>query len=214
MSEMKVFTSCVAMLVDLVDSRSSDRIASHHAVLDVLPQVNQEHPTLHPLRVTVGDELQAVYATLGEALAASYRMRLLLDGDVALRFGLGGGEVRVIDDERGIQDGDAWWRAREAIEGVEALAEQPQYGGVRTGIVDGRAGASPALAVATARLVDAQLDRLRGGARLSLRGLLEGLDNQATAELAGISASANSQRVRTNQLRILADAIAELGRLN
>lgn len=213
MSEMKVFTSCVAMLVDLVDSRSSDRLASHQALLDVLPQVNQEHPTLDPLRVTVGDELQAVYATLGDALAASYRLRLLLDGTVALRFGLGGGEVRVIDRERGIQDGSAWWRAREAIDGVEALAEQPQYSGARTGIVDGRGEADDALTLASVALVDAHLERLRSGVAVSLRAMLEGLDNRAAAELAGISASANSQRVRTNQLRPLADAMLALGTL-
>ncbi len=212
---MKVFTSCVALLADIVDSRSSDRVTAHHAVVDVLSQVNQEHPTLHPLRVTVGDELQGVYATLGAALAASWRLRLLLEGKVELRFGLGGGDVRVIDAQRGIQDGDAWWRAREAIDGIEQLADDPQYLGVRTGIIDGRDAATPFahLTVTSARLADVRFASLRTGARTSLRLLLEGLDNRRAAEAAGISASANSQRVRTNQLRVLADAIEALAQL-
>jgi hypothetical protein len=84
---------------------------------------------------------------------------------------------------------------------------------MRTGIVDGRADSNP-LAPATAQLVDAQLARLRTGARHSLRLLLDGVDNQRAAEALGISASANSQRVRTNQLRILADTMVELGKLD
>ncbi|MFD2759332.1 SatD family protein [Gulosibacter faecalis] len=205
----------MALLADIVDSRSSDRVTAHHAVVDVLSQVNQEHPTLHPLRVTVGDELQGVYATLGAALAASWRLRLLLEGKVELRFGLGGGDVRVIDAQRGIQDGDAWWRAREAIDGIEQLADDPQYLGVRTGIIDGRDAATPFahLTVTSARLADVRFASLRTGARTSLRLLLEGLDNRRAAEAAGISASANSQRVRTNQLRVLADAIEALAQL-
>ncbi|WP_282852484.1 SatD family protein [Gulosibacter sediminis] len=211
MSKMKANTSCVALLVDIVDSRGSDRSAAHAAILDALPQLDAA-AALEPLHPTVGDELQGIYPTLGAALAASYRLRLLLDGVVELRFGLGGGEVRVIDEERDIQDGSAWWRAREAIEAAEALENDPQYVDVRTGIVDGREAANP-LAPVTVQLVDAQLSRLRAGTRHSLHLLLDGVDNQRAAEALGISASANSQRVRTNQLRILADTIAELGKL-
>lgn len=212
MSKMKENSSCVALLVDIVDSRGSDRSATHAAILAALPQLDSES-ALEPLHPTVGDELQGIFPTLGAALTASYHLRLLLDGTVELRFGLGGGEVRVIDEQRGIQDGSAWWRAREAIDAIETLENDPQYLGMRTGIVDGRAESNP-LAQATAQLVDAQLARLRVGARHSLRLLLDGVDNQRAAETLGISASANSQRVRTNQLRILADTMVELGKLD
>ncbi|UQN15297.1 SatD family protein [Gulosibacter sp. ACHW.36C] len=212
MSKMKANSSCVALLVDIVDSRGSDRSTTHAAILAALPELDSE-AALEPVHPTVGDELQGIFRTLGAALTASYHLRLLLDGAVELRFGLGGGEVRVIDEQRNIQDGSAWWRAREAIEAVETLESDPQYPGIRTGIVDGRSE-SNSLAPATAQLVDAQLARLRVGARHSLRLLLDGLDNQRAAEAIGISASANSQRVRTNQLRILADTMLELGKLD
>jgi hypothetical protein len=211
MGKMKSNPSCVALLVDIVDSRGSDRAAAHAAIIDALPKV-EVPDTLDPLRPSVGDELQGVYATLGAALAASYRLRLLLDGAVELRFGIGGGEVTVIDEARQIYDGSAWWNAREAIERVEELETDPQYAGTRTGVIDGRDVANP-LTLSSVRLVDARFASLRAGARTSLRLLLEGLDNRRAAEAAGISASANSQRVRTNQLRVLADAIEALAQL-
>lgn len=202
----------MALLADQVESRRSDRASTHAAVLEAIAETNRRVPALDELRVTVGDELQGVYATLGDAMLASHILRGRLLGAVELRFGLGGGEVQTIDAERGIQDGSAWWRARAAIEEIERLADEPGFGGVRTGIHDGRAGAN-ALAVATARLVDVQISRLRDGAREALRSLLDGLDNQTAARLAGISPSANSQRINNNALRVLAEAIGELGRL-
>ena len=212
MAKMKVFSECVAMLVDVVGSRSSARQELHRATLVAVDDVNAHVAHLDPLRVTVGDELQGVYRSLGEALTASWWLRLTLTGTADLRVGLGGGQVRVIDAERGIQDGTAWWLAREAIDGVEELAEETGYGSARTAIRDDRSHATPA-ADALVRLVDAHLGRLRDGSRRSLHGLLAGLDNAAVAEREGITASANSQRVSRGDLRILADSMTALGRL-
>lgn len=209
MANLKTFPECVGLLADLVGSRSGDRAATHAGVLEAITFTNEAVPSLDPLRVTVGDELQGVYASLGDALHASWLLADALFGVAELRFGLGGGEVRVIDVERGIQDGSAWWLARAAVEQVEALAAEPGYRLVRTAIRDERPGAPPA-ADALVRLVETATARLRPGTRRSLVGLLRGLDNSAVAQSEAISDSANSQRVINNDLRVLADAITAL----
>lgn len=206
---MKELSECVALLGDLVGSRSTARPQVHAALLTSIDHTNASVPHLHPLRVTVGDEVQGVYGSMGDALRASMVLRNALFATADMRFGIGGGDVRVIDEDRGIQDGNAWWLAREAIDFVEDLAAQPGYGGTRTAIRDQRTHALPTTD-ALVRLVDAQVSGLRGGARRSLIGMLAGLDNAEVARKEGISDSANSQRVRNNELRVLADAIAAL----
>ncbi len=181
----------------------------HDALLRAIERTTSCVPSLDPLRVTVGDEIQGVYATLGDALQAAFLVRSELLKTADMRFGIGGGDVRVIDAERGIQDGNAWWLARDAINFVEELALQPGYAGVRTAVRDQRAMAPPA-ADAMVRLVDVHIHALRDGARRSLNGLLAGLDNAVVAQSEGISESANSQRVGNNNLRVLADAIHAL----
>lgn len=209
---MKTFTSCAGLLVDQVGSREADRNAAHPKVLAAIKATNYAVPPLDALRVTVGDEMQGIYATLGDALRASHFFRNELLDEVELRFGIGVGEIEIIDAERGIQDGSAWWRAREAIEEIEQLAAEPGTAGLRTGIRDERSSANP-LVIPTVRLVDTHLARLRDGARQALRSLLAGHDNKTAAKLAGISPSANSQRIINNDLRILADAIESLAQL-
>lgn len=212
MAKLKTYSNCVALLADLVSSRVGNRARTHEAVLEAITAVNAAVPAVDPLRVTVGDELQGVYATLGDAFRSSWALRTELHGDADLRFGLGGGEVRVVDAARGIQDGNAWWLARDAISWVEELADDPGFASVRTAIRDDRPEATPS-ADALVRLVEATTAGLRDGTRRSLDGLVAGLDNTTVAEREGISASANSQRVKNNNLRVLADAIAALGQL-
>ena len=90
----------------------------------------------------------------------------------------------------------AVWRAQ--LEGAIPRDERPE---------------ATAPSDALSRLVDVHLAGLRPGALATLRGMLDGLDNAAIAEREGISASANSQRVRNNGLRPLADAMHALGQL-
>ena len=206
MTKVKRFPECVAVLVDIVASREGDRSASHAAILDAIEAVNSRTKPLGSLRVTVGDEMQGIYPTLGEALHATFELRDLLFGAVDLRFGLGGGDVEVVDFERGIQDGSAWWRAREATDHVRHLADLPGHASARTCIRDSRDVAVPA-ADELVRLVDAHLASLRDGSRRSLIGLLAGKDNAEVASAEGITPSANSQRVNSGALRPLADAI-------
>ncbi|HMT87461.1 MAG TPA: SatD family protein [Arachnia sp.] len=204
--------SVVAVLLDVVSSRRSDRALQHQALLSAIADVNEAIPPLDPLRPTVGDEFQGLYATLGAALAATIRLRLLAAPHADLRAGIGGGEVRIIDEDRGIQDGTAWWLARAAIDAAELLASRPGYHGARTAIRDERSVAVPH-ADGLIRLVDSALGGLRPGVATTLLGLLDGQDNAEVARRQAISPSANSQRIANNDLRILADAITTLGEL-
>ena len=61
----------VALLADVVGSRTHERAALHRALLAAVDDANERVPALDPLRPTVGDELQGVYATLGGAPPAS-----------------------------------------------------------------------------------------------------------------------------------------------
>ena len=88
---MKGFPECVALLGDVVRSRDSDRTRVHEALLKAIATCNKAHPPLDPLRVTVGDEIQGVYATLGQAVAAMLMLRDELLGTAEVRCGLGGG---------------------------------------------------------------------------------------------------------------------------
>lgn len=209
---MKVISECVALLGDVVRSRESDRAQVHEATLAALERVNQACPAPDPLRVTVGDEMQGVYDTLGQAVAACYQLRDELFGVAEVRCGFGGGEVRIIDEARGIQDGPAWWQAREAIEQAEALARRPGQRGTRTGLADARPVANP-LAGPALHLVDAQLAALSAGARRTFIHLRAGCDNVEAARLEDISPSANSQRITANNLRPLAAMLNALAAL-
>ena len=90
---MKGFPECVALLGDVVRSRNSDRSRVHDALLAAIDACNDAQPPLDPLRVTVGDEIQGVYATLGQAVAAMLMLRDELLGTAEVRCGLGGGQV-------------------------------------------------------------------------------------------------------------------------
>ncbi|MFD2674677.1 SatD family protein [Gulosibacter bifidus] len=212
------YPSCVALLVDIIGSRGDHRARNHQAMLRAIDQVNETHPALDPLRTTVGDEVQGIYATLGDALTAAFALRFAAASPeqhepIALRFGVGGGEVTVVDADRGIQDGSAWWAARDAINQVESLAELTHYDCVRTLVIDRRTEAANGTVNAALQLIDAQMDALRPASQHSLGYIVAGLSNQDAATKLGISASANSQRAVHNRLRILADAITQLGEL-
>lgn len=69
------------------------------------------------LAMTIGDEFQGRYQTVGEAIDASLLVHLGTRHLTLVRIGIGWGEVSV-ETTSGLlgQDGPAWWRARDAIE--------------------------------------------------------------------------------------------------
>ena len=117
-----------------------------------------------------------------------------------IRFGIGIGHIEDIGD--GIQDGSAWWAARASLDDVEELAASSGWSGIRTGIDADDPRLAPSL-----HLIDAALSKLKPGAAATLLGLVNGQSNQDTATALGISPSANSQRIQSNDLRPLAAAM-------
>lgn len=204
MEPMKSNASRCTLIGDIVGSRGSvDRADLHRAVEAALRQVDDAVPSLTGLRVTVGDEFQGSYATLGEALDAGLRVRLALLPDVDTRVGIGRGSVTTLDPDRGIEDGPGWWAARSAVEAAEEAAAKPATRHVRTALRVAASEDDTAVDAVNAALLCR--DHLVGSCsersiRL-LRGLMQPHTTQGDlATLEGISPSAVSQRVRADGL--------------
>lgn len=178
-----------ALIGDVVGSRDlPDRAAAQARLGGVLVSVAEAVPGVQPLEPTVGDEFQGAYATLADATRVSLLVRLALLPDIDVRCGIGEGATTVFDATRRplLQDGPAWWAAREAVETMST----PRRSGLRTWYV------GPEAALVNAHLLcrDALVDRLseRGWRMLGLA--LLGWTQQAVAEAEGISRSAVSQQ--------------------
>lgn len=181
----------------------------HRRLVQALNTCNEQlHPS-DPLRITVGDEFQGHFPTVGAALDASFRVHLALRPEVHTRFGLGWGEVFVLDPD-GTQDGPGWWSARDAIEWVKRAAGASATPLARTAYRGSADGPSePALCAALLcrdHLVGSLDDR-------SLRILGALMDGRTQAEIAadeGVSASAVSQRFRSDGLGLILAAAEQL----
>ncbi len=209
MSPMKASASRCVLLGDVVGSRdTADRRALHDAVEAALVEVDATVPSVTGLRVTVGDEFQGAYTTLGAAVEAALRVRLTLLPGVDTRFGLGRGGVTILDPRRGIEDGPGWWSARAAIEEVEEAAGRAATRDARTAYraaaddpPDHASSGDPAEPAVNAALLcrDHLVGSLSDRSLRLLRGLMDPDTTQAQlAEREGISASAVSQRVRAD----------------
>jgi len=222
MDRMKDEASPCVVIGDLVGSRAApNRRALHRSVEKALVSANAAVPAVTALRITVGDEFQGAYASLGAAIEAALRVRLELLPEADVRVGIGRGPVQLLDAERGLEDGPGWWAARAAIESVEQAAGRAATRHLRTAYrpapggndADGAGadGAGADAAGADAAVVDADAvnaallcrDHLVGSLSDRSVRLLRGLMNPHTtqselASLEGISASAVSQRVRAD----------------
>lgn len=201
------------LIGDLVHSRrAGDRGALHDRLATALEEVNVLLGPVTPLRVTVGDEYQGGFATVGDALRASLRLRLALAPEADVRHGLGWGEVTVLQEEPRIEDGPGWWSARDAIHDVERA--EGRAGSRLRRTVFRRAEATPGPDPATLEAMLILRDQIVGGlddrSLLVLRGLLTGVTQRDLAAELGVSASAVSQRVRSDGLAALVAADAAL----
>ena len=188
---------------DVVGSRASDdRGALHDALERALAEANEAHAPAVPLRITVGDEYQGCFATVGAALSAALRLRLALAPVTDVRHGVGYGAVRVLSEEPRVEDGPGWWAARAAIDAVHAAETRAASRSLRTAyrLAEGTDGPEPA-AVNAALVARDELLASAGAPSLSVvSGMLGGMSQQQIAEELGVSPSAVSQRVRRDGL--------------
>jgi hypothetical protein len=200
--------SPVVLIGDVVASReTADRRGLHRALEAALADTNGRVEHVEPLEVTVGDEFQGVYRSLGAALEAALRTRLALLPVAESRYGLGRGSTTTLDAARGIKDGPAWWAAREAIVDVEKRAERAALELVHTAyrLAEGEPDESgAALAVEAAlQCQDHMVGSLSERSGRLLKGLLDGMTQRELATAEGISPSAVSQRVRADGLAVI-----------
>lgn len=226
MALMKGEASPVVLIGDVVDSRlHPDRQQLHDALEAAIGDANTAVTPLDPLVITLGDEFQGVFAHLGDALSASFRVRAHLHPLADVRFGVGRGEVSTLDPVRGVHDGPGYWAARDAIVEIEERATRPRSRTARTGYSPGAPEAGGAGdngdasdAVTALRVALDCLDFMVGSMSTTTRDILGGLmDGQSQHDVAtrlGISASAVSQRVRRDGVGVALDAMAALGRLS
>lgn len=195
----------IALIGDVVGSRThTDRAAMQSAFVAALDRVNQDVPAEQPLAPTVGDECQAVYADIATAVKVTLLIRLHLPEGLDCRFGLGAGSYATVGESPyGVmQDGPAWWSARDAIDEGEDR-EKRKNGTLRTWfkVAEGgdddatlRANTINALLLCRDQIVTAMNPRQR---RLLL-GLITGTPQTEMARAEGISASAVSQALHSS----------------
>lgn len=234
MSQVKTVASVATLIGDVVRSRSvADRAELHERLAAVLDEANRTLEPVVPLRVTVGDEYQGCFATVGAAVHATLWLRLRLAPETDLRHGLGWGEVTVLSERPRVEDGPGWWAARAAIEWVKQQAATAGARHLRTAYrraadLEDPAPEDPAPEEPDREEPDRQTTSVTGPApdpvnaallcrdhmigsvsERSLRLLRGTLDGRTQAEMAaeeGISPSAVSQRVRHDGLAVVVAA--------
>lgn len=202
-------TVCATVIGDVVGSRAfADRRALHRRLTAALAAVADS--AVDPPAITVGDEFQGAYSTVGHAIDAALTLRLSLAPDIDVRFGIGWGVVTALD-EAGVQDGPGWWAAREAIEWTASAQQQPGLAQVRTAFRNGTGeGADPHAVNAALMCRDHLLGSLDDRALRILAGIRAGRSKKELAMAEGISASAVSQRAGRAGLDLLLAAAEEL----
>ncbi|VCT92026.1 hypothetical protein MHAS_03750 [Mycolicibacterium hassiacum DSM 44199] len=204
-------TTVATLIGDVVGSRRiADRAAAHHALAAALREVTAG--AVDPPAFTAGDEFQGSYPTVGAAIDAALTIRLAVAPDVDVRFGIGWGDVTVLDPATGIQDGPGWWAAREAIEWTASAQRQSGLAAVRTAFRGpGRGDADAINAALLCR--DYLLGSLDDRSLRIVKALLAGQTKKDIAAAEGISASAVSQRAGRAGLDVIVQASRYLSRL-
>jgi len=205
----------VALLGDLVGSRSSrDRRGLHDSLTRALSDVSRDLPGLDALSVTAGDEFQGTYASLGEALAGAFAVRVRLCPAIDVRFGVGRGEVTVLDPDAGTQDGPAWWSARAAIDAVKAAEGDTGWSAARTAYRSWQ-HEDPRQEAVNAALVcqDLLLDSWDTRTWSIVRGIMQGRTQRAVAGDLGITRQAVQQRRHAAGLPMVLSAAERLAGL-
>jgi hypothetical protein len=209
----------VAVIADIVASRAApdrdavqrDIEAAAREVERVLPRARQEWWP------TVGDEFQAVYDTIEDALIATLYLQLALPEGVACRFGLGVGDIAPVESLLAdqIQDGPGWWAAREAVSRAHDLDKGRLPGGRSWLTVHEQE--PPAMrereAVVNAYLLlrDQVVADMNPRARRATFDSWRGLQQKEIAAKEGITQAAVSQAINKPLVRALRTGAKDLG---
>jgi hypothetical protein len=191
-----------AVIGDVVGSRqASDQLHLLEDLAAELEWVNSHVEAVQALAPTIGDEFQGVYSSLRAALDATLLLRLRRfvakpDLSAGLKFGIGEGEVvqaPVAEPPYG-QSGTAWWKAREAIDRIEANAPRNRWPRSAQTAFAGSDAAFESAVNAFLLTRDALLARAdRSDARICL-GLFLGESQREVAEDLGVTQPAVAQR--------------------
>jgi SatD family (SatD) len=209
MAELKGTDPVATLIGDVVASRAAgDRARLHGRLSDLVRAANAQLNPLVPLRITVGDEYQGCFATVGEAVHATLWLGLHLAPDAQLRHGVGWGSVAVLAEAPRVEDGPGWWAAREAIDEVKQLADKPATRHLRTAFrrASGSDGPDPNPVNAALMCRDQMVGSVSERSLRLLRGTVDGRTQTELADDEGISASAVSQRVRRDGLAVIVTA--------
>jgi hypothetical protein len=219
---MDISPSTYVLIGDLVGSRRHpDRAEVQRSLGGALDAVNANITARQPLEPTLGDEFQGAYDSLGDVVLASVLVRLFLPEAMDCRAGLGHGRLAVFAADRSpvLQDGPAWWAARDAIREVASRAQRARFSFLRTwyfpatdsppeGATDDLARDSTVAGPVNAFLLcrDQMVARLSVSSRTLLRHTLLGSTQEQMAEDEGISQSAVSQRLSRSGVQALKEA--------
>lgn len=209
-------TPVATVIGDLVGSRTkSDRAKVHEAFADAVEEINNTWQPVTPLRITVGDEYQGAFETVGAAIQAAFRLRIVLDPVVDVRHGISWGATRVLSDDPRVEDGPAWWSARAAIEEAERAENKAASRSVRTWYqpVEDAGGPDPAALNAALIARDELFSRLDRSSVSVLSGMLSAMSQKAIAAELDITPSAVSQRVRRDGIAAIVRADELLGKV-
>lgn len=203
----------VAVLGDVVGSRQyPDRRELQRILIEAFEKVADKVPGIQDLSMTVGDEFQAIYPRMEDALEACLRLRLhLIESEVRVRIGIGVGEVAKLDDQPDPygQDGSAWWAARRVLEQISRSEQAPGHHRA-SWAVSATGSREDLLLSALLTLEDYVIGRLDEVDANIVLGFLDGLSATVIAGRLGINKSAVSRRASRNGLRHLVDAHGRL----
>lgn len=121
--------AAVPVVLDIVGSRDlPDRAHTQRQIHKAFEKIADRTHPLVPMWATVGDEFQVVYATIRDAIRATALVRLLAGDEFDVRFGIGRGAISTIEQGSAgpIEDGEGWYRAREALEQCTKLQAHGQ----------------------------------------------------------------------------------------
>jgi hypothetical protein len=189
----------VAVIGDIVGSRRLvARSDGQRVLLDALARVNDVVPSMSSLAPTVGDEFQGLYRSESAALRATLLVRLELADAFDTRFGIGAGiSEKVPSGDVTLQNGTAWWSARDAILAAKRR-ETGRNPNLRTWYLGDEEAADPRLINAYLLARDHLVTAMDARSRRLMRGAMQGLTQVELATSEGITQSAVSRNLQRN----------------